>query len=810
VTITDTTTTPTGLIALASTGRRPLANSPDLYFSFQTSATVMISSQLSLSVTLPSAPSSGQQYFVATWNGSAWNLGAFGPGTVSGNTLTFSSNSSGSLTFQPGIFWFGLYHTASAATPAFTPSPPVSPNSTVPPRTSASGEILSQVSLQSNPSGLQVLVNTCALGTTPLTNTPPQVSTVTQYDIVPTNGAAHFIYKTDQTANGNRTVYYNQAADTNGSIGSVSATSVGRAPSSARADSSGPRFGPFRSTGLAQFSSTRFAVHYRTSALNMSGRHAADIESFEGVKRAVGIGFERNGEITRLVDLPAGRSMDSMVGRMRAHAEVNSAEPLALRYKTSASPFTPNDSHFNNLTQWDMFRMDFLDAWGYTHGVPEVNSGGINCTPSGSGIAIAILDTGLDSTHPDLGGGKVVCGEKVVNGQIFNGVSAAQDTDGHGTNVSGIAAADTNNSAGFAGGGFNVSLQIYKIFPDGASPSANTGDEAQAIYDAVAHGARVISMSLGGAQGGNYDPVERDAVEFAIANHVVVVAASGNDAAGTIDLPAGYDGVISVGATSLNDAANPGVYSAAVPEFVASYSNFGPRLTVVAPGGDPPSCESGGTCAIDNLHWIENLYTRTPLDPTQQCGTSGTTGVAGSDPTRSDCKALFAGTSQATPHVSAVVALMLSVNPALTPAQVSQILQSTADDIGDAKQGHGRVNAYRALAAVERDAVGLPLPGNMDFVAIAYTNSGGTTPAIADVTFPKGVPVASNGTFRIADVLSSTGTYHCAVWADVNGDGIVDAGDWFGVATGTGSGSAPCSGATNIVAHPVAGGFTLP
>jgi subtilisin family serine protease len=800
------------LIALTGAGRRPLTNTPVFYFSFTTTATVSFASQPSASLTLPSAPVSGAQYFVATWNGSVWTLNAFGPASVSGNTLTFTSNAAGAISFAAGTYWFALYYVTATATPV------ASPNSAFTPRTSATGENLSAFTLQSNPSGLQVLVNGSAAGTTTLVQTPAQVAAATKYEIVPSNAAAHFIYMTDQTANGPHTVYYNQSADTNGSIGSVSPTSVDRMPSSIRAESySGPRFGPFRTAGLPQLSSTRLAVHYRTSSLNMTGRRAADVERFEGATRAVNIGFERNGEITRIIDVPSGETMSSILSKMRGHAEVVSAEPLALRYRMTAPAITPNDTHFNNYNQWDMYRMDLLHAWGYGPGTPEVNSGGTACTHT-SGIAIAIIDTGLDSTHPDLAGGKVTCGEKVLNGQIFNGVGAAQDTDGHGTNVSGIAAANTNNAAGFAGAGYNVSLQIYKIFPDTASPSANTGDEAQAIYDAVAHGARVISMSLGGAQSGNFDPVERDAVEFAIANNVVVVAAAGNDTANTLDLPAGYDGVISVGATSLNDAASPQVYSASEPEFVASYSNFGPRLTVVAPGGDPPSCETSGTACVgytgvDILHWVENLYTRTPRDLTQQCGTNN-----GADPNRLDCKALFAGTSQATPHVAGVVGLMLSLNPALTPAQVSQILQSTADDIGDARQGHGRVNAYRALAAVHGDAIGgitgIALPGNLNFVAIAYTNFGALTPvapAIINVTYPKGVPVTSNGLFRIADINSSPAvTYHCAVWADLNGDGKVDAGDWFGVATGSGTGSSPCTGATSITAHPVGANFILP
>jgi subtilisin family serine protease len=243
---------------------------------------------------------------------------------------------------------------------------------------------------------------------------------------------------------------------------------------------------------------------------------------------------------------------------------------------------------------------------------------------------------------------------------------------------------------------------------------------------------------------------------------------------------------------------------------MASYSNYGPRLTIVAPGGDPPSCEDAATptCAgytgVDNLHWIENLYTTTPYPGDGACSNIN------------DCRSLFAGTSQATPHVSGAVALMLSENPSLTRAQIAQILESTADDIGDPRQGHGRLDVYRALAQVAGDSGptnGLPLPANVNFVAFAYTNSGAVnaSPTIVDQTYPNGIPVPSNGTFRIADVLPTVTSYKCAVWADLNGDGKVDNGDWFGVAAGSGTGTSPCTGALSITAHPVTtNSFALP
>jgi subtilisin family serine protease len=448
---------------------------------------------------------------------------------------------------------------------------------------------------------------------------------------------------------------------------------------------------------------------------------------------------------------------------------------------------TPNDTHFDDYQQWDMFQVQSVPnvygtyAWGYTTGAPR--------------IAIAVIDTGADANHQDLSGGKVTYGEKIVRGTITYGIAAAQDTDGHGTNVAGIAAAATNNAFGFAGVGFNSSLQIYKVFPDGANPVADTGDEAQAIYDAVAHGANVINISIAGSQDEGFDPVERDAVSYAIAHDVTIVAAAGNErssGSSTIDFPAAYPGVISVGATSLNDSAQRNVAQGSM-EYVTGYSNFGPELSLVAPGGDPTSITDP-----DLLHWVYNIYTTTPYDPTRACKNIN------------DCKGLFAGTSQATPHVAGAAALMLAVNPSLTPAQIAQILESTADDIHDPFEGHGRLNVYRALAAVESDTTGLPWPTAYNFRAFAYTVAPGSkAPTILDLTYTNGYPVSSSGTFRIDDVPPTATNFKIGVWDDVNGDGIVDAGDYFGSSSTCLSATVSCAGATSITVHPVGSSFVL-
>ncbi len=349
------------------------------------------------------------------------------------------------------------------------------------------------------------------------------------------------------------------------------------------------------------------------------------------------------------------------------------------------------------------------NAWGYAQSAG--NTFGVVPGAIGTGVKIAIMDTGADLTHPDLLG-KVVYTATYVSttGQVEK--NPMHDNNGHGTNVAGIAAADTNNGYGFVGAGHDASLMIYRVFPDPPNPcngavstgptscetSASTVDIAAAINDAVANGAKVISLSLGGGACPD-DPTEAAAVANAIANNVVVVAAAGNETATTIDAPACDPGVIAVGASALNDT-NP----VAVSEKVASYSNYSTAAPttwgVVAPGGDPDANDTNPNLPTDSLHWIENLYTSTSSDPSfsaaQVCTTDPFGGVG-------DCRALIAGTSQATPHVSGIAALMIGARPGMTPAKIASILCSTAININDPKQGCGRVEAYRAVARAVGD-----------------------------------------------------------------------------------------------------------
>jgi subtilisin family serine protease len=222
---------------------------------------------------------------------------------------------------------------------------------------------------------------------------------------------------------------------------------------------------------------------------------------------------------------------------------------------------------------------------------------------------------------------------------------------------------------------------------------------------------------------------EGSAVQDAINAHIVVVAAAGNAASGSLDAPACDAGVIAVGATGLDDGTATGTSSYTrnvtgasstnVLEYVTSYSQYGSPGSnyrnasawgIVAPGGDPSSNDLSGT--PDDLHWIENIWTTTPF-----VGYSGDQSFQGNctsdypidSPTGLvDCRTLIAGTSMATPHVAGAAALILAVSgglssPYQSPTAMKTLLCSTADDLGDAHEGCGRLNVYRAMATALGD-----------------------------------------------------------------------------------------------------------
>ena len=264
---------------------------------------------------------------------------------------------------------------------------------------------------------------------------------------------------------------------------------------------------------------------------------------------------------------------------------------------------------------------------------------------NGSGVVVAILDTGVDDRHIELNDSVIVTKNFVVG----NG----EDTNGHGTHVSGII---TGNGVG----------DVYGNYATGVSPGAGImvgkvcndsgcydSDIQAGIEWAINNGADIISMSLGG---GNYEGYcDEDSLanksNWAVEQGVVVIAASGNDNS-WVSSPACASNVISVGAVDKNDVR-------------ASWSNYGEALDFMAPGVSilsTYSCHApGATGGCSNFHY-----------------------------------ASWSGTSMAAPHVAGMVALILQANPSLNPAQVKQLLIDTAIDLGDSGKddyyGYGRID----------------------------------------------------------------------------------------------------------------------
>jgi subtilisin family serine protease len=472
-------------------------------------------------------------------------------------------------------------------------------------------------------------------------------------------------------------------------------------------------------TPQAQTAAALLAVTYDAA------RVAPDAESrlnALGARTMSTLSFSHLGRTVHLVSVGANR--DAVAAQLRALPGVTAVDVIRRASTLTRSATLTNDPFFEGATgsaspiyqtavtagQWDMHVMQIEHAFSYSLGSTKVN--------------LAIIDTGADLTHPDLQGVNVTrsrCFLLSADGSVQSTSSFVTDPNGHGTDVTGIVAAGTNNGFGFAGAAGNVSLMLYRIFPtpddtcaQGGSAAASDPrcgatdyDIASAINDAVQNGAQVINLSLGIGQnctnGQDPDSLEGAAIANAIANNVVVVAASGNAGGTGVEAPACDSGVIAVGATGYNDGQPNGTgYAGANTEYVTSYSQVGTADAalspsswgIVAPGGDAANANDA-----DNLHWVENVWTTTPYD-------ANFAGDCSVDPfgESGNCRSLIDGTSMAAAHVAGVAALVLAVNQTYaSPSAMKQLLCNTADSIGDPNQGCGRINAYRALAVASGD-----------------------------------------------------------------------------------------------------------
>ncbi len=346
------------------------------------------------------------------------------------------------------------------------------------------------------------------------------------------------------------------------------------------------------------------------------------------------------------LSVPEGVEVEDYIAQLKESGEFESVE-----FNTLGEYYLfPNDLYSN---EWFFEEIDLYSAWDITTG--------------SSNIKVAVIDSGVNVTHPDLGTGLDGYGnvDQSLGWNYLAQNNSMTYIGEHGTAVAGVIAAKTNNGSlrgisGIAGGnrGRGVTIIPYCIGLD--APNSAYVDDA--ILDAVDKGARVINMSFGVGQ----NSAITSAINYALSQNVVVVCASGNDnvygVGQAVVYPASLLDVVAVG----NMGKNMNRYHD---------SNYGSALDVVAPGEDIMSTNvSGGYSPVG-------------------------------------------GTSIAAPVVSGIVALMLSVNPNLSAENVNDIIKETAQRIPTVESGrtiqytpkvngswnnymgHGLVNAYAAVQA---------------------------------------------------------------------------------------------------------------
>src|SRR5262245_27859116 len=389
-----------------------------------------------------------------------------------------------------------------------------------------------------------------------------------------------------------------------------------------------------------------------------------------------------------VVDLPPDLDVEAVAHAYAALPAVAWAEPVR-RVKAVS---TPDDPYFSSTGSWGQ---DFDDLWG----AKQIQAPAAWDTARGDGVVVAVTDTGIDPTHPDLAGNVwhnpgEIPGNGIDddgNGYVDDVVGydfASDDPDpfddhGHGTHVAGTIAATGDNAEGIVGIAFGSRVMALKGLDAGGGGDSAT--LAAAIVYAAENGADVINASWGGT---GTSQVIDDATEVAQAAGVVFVAAAGNSSADLADLP-------------FFPASNPHVIAVSALDHLdqrAFFSNFGARIDVGAPGGGD---EGGG---FDPFRSILSL---------RSSGAGSTmTGdgrlVVGSRYLRQ------AGTSMAAPHVAGAAAVVRSLHPEFSPSAVRQVLRATADDVGppgvDPDSGAGRVNLARAVQGASGLAVDLASP----------------------------------------------------------------------------------------------------
>lgn len=394
---------------------------------------------------------------------------------------------------------------------------------------------------------------------------------------------------------------------------------------------------------------------------------------------------------TLLLEISEIEKIDQVMARLRQEPSLEYVEKVPL----DRLFYNPNDSLYNLYNgpqnwNWHLELIQAPLAWDVTTGNPNVN--------------VAVVDNAVWVDHPELSG-KIVAQRDVVYGtNNANPPTSGNPGDwSHGTHVAGLIGATSDNSIGVSSIGFNVSIIAIKA-SNNTSPT-NISGAYTGIQWAANNGADVINMSWGSSQ---FSQTNQNTINSIYNMGIVLIAAAGNDNVSTPHYPSAYQNVISVASIDYNDAKS-------------DFSNFSTSVDISSPGGVSSPGPSGllsTTYSSSNFGYYDS----------------------------------FIGTSMASPVVSGLAGLMLSINPDLTPAEVEQIIESTSDDISAQNPGYsgmlgaGRINAFRAVSntpfeptAIFSTAVDIITPGT----SIDFVNESTGIPSSFQWTFEGGNPASS-------------------------------------------------------------------
>lgn len=398
-----------------------------------------------------------------------------------------------------------------------------------------------------------------------------------------------------------------------------------------------------------------------------------------------------------LVESRAQDPSPSVEARLAALPGVVAVEPNQRVYPVALT-YDPGDPYY--ARQWSLPLISVPDAWRVTTGSREV--------------VVAVLDTGIRPDHPDLDSTAIVSGRNFADDKPATDYTDDARDMSHGTMVAGIIGAMTGNGRGVAGINWSVSIMPVRVL---SSLSGGTvAAVGEGIRWAVDNGAHVINMSLAWDASYNDNFVNQQ-IEYAASRGVIMVAGVGNDRS-RVTMPASHPAVIAVGAVDRYKQ-------------LAWYSNYGPELELVAPGGDTRTRSQEGVLSTDVVQ--------------------GSLGYSYQQ-----------GTSFSAPHVAGVVALMYSTG-ITDPDRIRTLLRNTAEDLGppgpDSQYGYGLINAYAAVTQAE--------PMN---ARVGVVSSGGQ---VWGPTSPQGDPLRPVA--RVENV--AAGRQSAFAWIDATGDGLLGEGD---------------------------------